>query len=429
VNVLLDRGFVGQLEPAALTALGGSTNIMFLMFSVAMALGTAATALVSRAFGAGRAAEFQMANRQTLALTVWLGLGLAFCGALMAGPSATFLLPASDPRAIELMTRYLSVYALGLPAIYIIQTLAGSLRGIGDTKSPMVISGLQIGLHILLNFIFIFPPRETGVGVTIPGFGLGLVGAAWALTISAWCSALVYLWFVARTPLGTIAGMRLPNFSWAKRILRIALPAAGMSVLRVASLAAFTLVLKAVPNASAAIGAMSVAFAIEAIMFMPAFGLSMAASALVGQSLGMKKPERAERLAWTAGHHGAAVIAVISLPIFFGASGIAHVLVNGKEAMVLEASSLLRWLCVTEVLFGYAMVMTGGMQGAGDTIRPFWNTVICMWFLRVPLAYILALPLGLGATGAWIAMSFSQAVQGLLAIWMFRQGAWKRQVV
>ncbi|MBV6458216.1 MAG: putative FMN/FAD exporter YeeO [Fimbriimonadaceae bacterium] len=429
INVLLDRGFIGQLEASALTAQGGSTNVMFLMFSIAMAIGTAATALVSRAYGAGQVSEFRAANRQTLALTIWLGILFALLGMAAAGPSARALLPANDTRAIELMTQFLTVYAIGMPAIYVIQTLAGSLRGIGDTKSPMVISGIQIGLHILFNFIFIFPPRSTSIGITIPGLNLGLNGAAWALSLSAWCAAAGYMFYVARTPLGTIAGFGLPDLGWAKRILRIATPAATMSVLRVASLAAFTLVLKTVPNASAAIAAMSIAFAIEAIMFMPAFGLSMAAAALVGQSLGMNRPDRAERLAWTAGHHGALVVALVAIPIFFGASGIAHFLVDGKEAIVTEATNLIRWLCITEVLFAYAMVMIGGMQGAGDTVRPMWITIVCMWLLRVPLSWALAIPFGLGATGAWIAMSGTQAVQGFMAIALFKQGRWKHQKV
>ena len=75
------------------------------------------------------------------------------------------------------------------------------------------------------------------------------------------------------------------------------------------------------------------------------------------------------------------------------------------------------------------MTMVGAMQGAGDTVRPMWLTVICMWGLRVPLAWMLALPLAMGSTGAWIAMSFTQAVQGLLSIWMFKQGKWKDKKV
>lgn len=293
----------------------------------------------------------------------------------------------------------------------------------------MVISGLQILLHITLNFILIFPPRQTTVGITIPGFNLGLVGAGYALSISAWVAAVVYLLYTVRTPLGELWRFSIPSASWVKRIFRIAIPAAGMAILRVGSLMVFTLILAHVANGSVAIAAMSVGFAVESIMFMPAFGLSMAAAALVGQSLGMKRPERAERLAWTAGHHGALVTLCLSVPIFFAAPYIAHALVGGKDALAAEAALLIRTLCVTETMFAYAMVMIGAMQGAGDTTRPFWITVICMWGLRVPLAYVAAVTLNFGAAGAWFAMSFTQAVQGVFAVWLFRQGQWKLKKV
>lgn len=294
----------------------------------------------------------------------------------------------------------------------------------------MVISGFQIGLHIILNYLFIFPPHEF-LGFKLPGAGLGLVGAASALALSAWVSAIGYVFYASRTPLGEQWRIKLPRLDWVKRILKIAVPAAVMSVLRVGSLAAFTLVLASLPGdqGSIAIAAMGTGFAIESVMFMPAFGLSMAAASLVGQSLGMKRPDRAERLAWTAGNYGALVTACLAIPVFLAAPAIANLLLGSKVAIATEAANLIRILCATEILFCYAMTMVGAMQGAGDTVRPMWLTVICMWGLRVPLAWMLALPLAMGSMGAWVAMSFTQAVQGLLSIWMFKQGKWKDKKV
>jgi putative MATE family efflux protein len=366
--------------------------------------------------------------------------GIVICAlTLLVAPfAARAVLPAQDHDAIRLMTRFAQVYALGLPAIYVIQTLAGSLRGIGDTRSPMVISGLQILLHILLNFLLIFPTRHFGP-LTVPGAGWGLPGAAAALGISAWASAIGYVAFAGRTPLGIQWRVRLPRRDWTVRILRIAIPAALMAVLRVFSLTAFTIALKLVPHGSQGIAAMGVGFAIESIMFMPAFGLSAAAGALVGQSLGMKRPERAERLAWISAHHGALVTIALAGPIFLAAPSIAHVLLGGKELIEREATTVLRYLCATEFLFAYSMVLIGAMQGAGDTKRPMWISIVSLWGLRVPLAFFLALQagqplglgltmpvgLGLGTTGAWLALAFTQGIQGIMSILAFRQGTWK----
>lgn len=433
VNSLLDGGFVGHLDKASLVAYGGMTPVLFLMFSFAMSLATAATALVSRAYGAGDPAEYKMATRQSLSLSIVGGFLLSGVCWLLAPWFASQLLPASATESVPKMAEFFRIYALGLPAIFVIQALAGSLRGVGDTRSPMVISGFQILLHIALNFVLIFPAREVGI-FPIPGAGMGLSGAATALTVSAWVSAIIYLAFAGRTRLGRQWNVSIPKWAWVTRVIRIAVPAAIMSVLRVGSLTAFQLVLTRVPDGESAIAALRAAFAIESMMFMPSFGLSMAASALVGQSLGMKQPDRAERLAWTAGHHAGIVTMVLAVPIFIYAEAIAGVMLGDKQAVIDQAASLIRWLCVTEVMFAYAMVMIGAMQGAGDTKRPMWLTIICMWMLRVPMAYVLALPssaaifgwgIGMGAVGAWIAMSLTQAVQGVLSIIYFKQGRWK----
>jgi putative MATE family efflux protein len=424
-------------------------NVMFLMFSLAMALATGSTALVARSFGAGEKREFRTASRQSMSLAILFGILTALITCLFSDDAARAILPSQAPEdqaAIKQMGEFLFAYGVGLPAIYIIQSLAGALRGIGDTKSPMVISGVQILLHICLNYFLIFPTHKLA-GITVPGAGLGLVGAAVALSISAWMAAIVYLLFSAKTPLGALYKIPLPDLGWAWRILRIAIPAGVMAILRVLSLTAFTLVLAVVPNGSVAIGAMTVGFAIESIMFMPAFGLSTAAGALVGQSLGMKRPDRAERLAWTAAHHAALVTVALVVPIFVGAPQIAQILLGNKEDVIAQATSLLRYLCVTEIFFAYAMVMLGAMQGAGDTTHPMWITIFALWGLRVPLALFLSVSsgqvlitafgqsiaspfgAGMGPTGAWIALSVTQAIQGILAIVAFRHGAWKHKKV
>ncbi len=411
-----------------------------------MAVGTASTALVSRAYGAGELGEFRRSCKQSVMVAIGCGILLAVVGFLAAPSTANLFLPNGETEGKRLMIQFLGIYVLGLPAIYIIQSLAGSMRGIGDTKSPMVISGIQILLHILLNFILIFPPRQGPGGIGIPGFNLGLQGSATALSISAWISAIGYLIYSGKTPLGNMLKLTVPMMSYVRRVVRIAFPTAVMAVLRVASLAVFTVVLKFSSDAGNAVAAMRPGFAIESVMFMPSFGLSMAVAALVGQSLGMKRPDRAERIAWLGAHHAALVTGMLSVPIFIFAPQIAELMIVGKPVIAHQATVLLRYLCITEVGFAYAMVMLGAMQGAGDTKTPLWITLFSLWGLRVPMAILLALGagttvsfgavdwklpfgLGLGAGGAWIAMSATQFVQGILSMILFKRGRWKTQKV
>jgi putative MATE family efflux protein len=437
INTLLDRGFIGHLPTAALTAHGGAMNVMFLMFSIAVAVSTGATALVSRAFGAGEVEAYRLASRQSFRVALLGGVLFAVITALLAPGFAAAILPSHDHEAIAQMAHFSIIYAAGLPAIWVIQTLAGSLRGIGDTKSPMVISGVQIALHMLLNSVLIFPPRDF-YGIHFPGANMGLGGAAAALAASAWVSAIAYVLFISRTPLGRQT-LGLPDPEYALRILRIAIPAALMACMRVFSLTAFTVAIALAPGGSAAIAAMGVAFSIESIMFMPSFGLSTAAGALVGQSLGMKRPDRAEKLAWTSGHYSGLVTLLLAGPVFLAAPIIAETMLGDKTEVIHHAVLLLRYLCATEVFFAYAMVMIGAMQGAGDTKQPMWIAIVCLWGIRVPLAYLLtlhtgqplfgalAMPwgLGLGPVGAWIAISSTQFLQGIMSMLLFARGTWK----
>jgi putative MATE family efflux protein len=424
INNLLDTGFVGRLAPEAITAQGASIAVVFLLFQIAMALGTSATAIVSRSFGAKELNEARFANLQCLSLSIAIGMGLALVCMGMGVLMPHVLIPAGNVKAMHFMTQYVIAYAFSLPAQHIIQVFAGSLRGVGDTKSPMIISGLQILLHMTFNFFLIFGTRHIG-GLTIPGAGFGLMGAGMAFSLSSWVAALVYIAYGKRTLFGSLWKFPAPTRQWSERILKIAFPAAIMGIVRTLAMGVFIFVLRFVPDASAAVGAVRGGFTIESIMFMPGFGLSMAAAALVGQSLGMGRPDRAEKLGWTAAHYSGLVVLCISVPIFIFAPNIATLLVPVDPQIAKEMAAMMRFLCATEFLFGYSMVMSGALQGAGDTVRPMWVTIISLWGMRIPLALILALVVGMGASGAWLAMAITQGIAGLMGMWLFKQGRWK----
>lgn len=440
VNSLLDSNFVQHLEADALTAIGSALTSLFLLISMSMAMGVAATALVSRAFGAGDEEGYREANRKCLGFAVGVSILLTVLALVFSPILAENLVPPGRPRSATLMHQYLAIASLVLPGSFVIQTLAGSLRGIGDTKSPMYVSGIQILLHIGLNFLLIFPSRAIG-GFFVPGAGLGLAGAAWAMVISASVSALAYLVWCTRTPLGEVWRIKFPDMGWVRRIFSLAAPAGLMSVVRVTSLMAFTWILTNVPKGEVAIGAIRPGFSIEALAFMPSFGLAVAASALVGQSLGMKDPDRASRLGWMAAHMAAIISLVVSIFMFVFADQLAGLLLSEKAEFASMTADYLRHVATTEVMFGYGMVLISAQQGAGDTRSPFWITLICMWFIRVPLAAFLAVRsldfglivvrggLGLGANGCWLALAITQAIQGMAAIVVWQQGHWKRAKV
>ena len=433
-NNLFDRSFIGHLPQAAMSGHGASMSFIFLLFSLAVAIAIGAGAIVARAYGAKHVHEYRAGSQQSLQVAIYSGLAMGVLSYFLAPVAARLVFKSTDVEDIRYITEFLQAYSFGVPAICIIQVIAACLRSIGDTKSPMVLSGIQIFFHITLNFIYIFPPRGN-----IPGLGLGLAGAGYALSTSAWIAAMLYIWHVRRTDLGVKFTLALPHKIWFVRIFRIAIPSGVQAGLRTASLTAFTLILSNVPNHEAALAAMGTGFAIESLMFAQAFGLNAATSALIGQNLGAKNPTRAEHIGWLACTAAFIFAVLIGIPVYILVPKFAPALAGYKADVVEQIVSLVRLLCLTEPLFCLSAVLVGGMQGAGDTKRPLWIGIFALWFLRVPLAILFALPKGapvvlgfalpfgleLGAYGAWVAMSITQGLQGFLAAIAWRLGKWK----
>jgi len=426
VNSLLDARFISSLGNNALNASGAAQSLVFLFVSLAFAVGVGATALVSRFYGSGDADSLLKASRQTTSLALLLGIVISIIG-YFSLPYVCGLFVEQGGAAYREMLRYLVPLMVGIPAVYVFNNLASSLRAISNTKTPMVVSGIQILIHMALNFVLIFPPREF-MGLTIPGADMGISGAGWAFSISAWVSALMYFPASSKTILGPTWKLQMPDLSWVSRTLKIALPASLMTIIRVSSFAVFSMALKHTNEGEAALGAMRVGIAMESIAFMPAFGFSMAASALVGQSLGRKDPDEAERLAWSATNQAVIVMSVMAVVFFVFAPQFAAFFIDRPDQQAI-AISYMRIIALTEPLFGYAMVLTGAHQGAGDTGRPTWANFISSWVLRVPLVYIFAVGMKLGSTAAWAAMAVTQAVNGAIMIYLFRKGKWKEKSV
>jgi len=427
VNALLDRFFIGTLPRAALTAHGAAVSVIFMLFSLAFSVGIGAGAIISRAYGAKDYDEVKRGADQAVRVSVYVGLGLGLIAALTAPLAAKLILPATSIEAQTMMVQFLLAYSVGLPAMCINQTLAAALRSIGNSVAPMFLAGIQVPVHIALNYVLVYH------------FRLGLLGAGISLSASVIVSLFCYFLYARRSVLQAHISLKPPSLEWFTRILKISMPSGFQAILRTLSLLVFTLVLSSLNNGEAAIAAMTTGFAIEMIMFAPAFGISAAVSALVGQSLGAKDPKRAESIGWIGAMVAFLIAAVVSAPIYFAVPSFAHSLVGSKPDVQSELVSIVRFLCVTEPLFCLAMVLNGGLQGAGETKHPLWISIISLWLMRVPLAAILALsagsplllginlPIGLalGAKGAWIAMSVTQGVQGFLCGFSWRKGHWK----
>jgi Na+-driven multidrug efflux pump len=166
------------------------------------------------------------------------------------------------------------------------------------------------------------------------------------------------------------------------------------------------------------------------VMFalLPSWGLSNAAATMVGQSLGAKKPERAEAAVWLAGKYNLVFLGVVGL-VFVA---LAPLIVSAftKDAEVARFAIVgLRVVAAGFVMYAYGMVMANAFNGAGDTWTPTWLNLICFWAWEIPLAYVLSKTFGMGANGVFLAIPIAFTTYAILAMVMFKRGAWKGKAV
>jgi putative MATE family efflux protein len=415
-NAFLDRMFVGRLGRDALAAVGVAGQGLFLLIAISFIVGTGATALVARFVGAQVLHDARKTLRQSLTLSALIGAVCMVAGYLLAEPA--FHLMGMEPSAERATVSFFSIALLGTVPLFIGQALGAVFRGMGDMRTPLKVMVLVNIVHILLDFALIF-----GIG---PFPRMGLAGAATALTISQWFGfALFWLALRKHPVMGKAVQFQRLDMAWAKRIVNIGAPASLQALLRITSMLGYTRILSATPQGTAALAALPIGLTAESIAFMPGLGYSMAATALVGQSLGAKRPDIASRYAWMSTAQAGVIMTIMGIVFYVFAYPFAHWFT--RDPLVVEvAADYLRINAYAQPFLALAMVLSGAFQGAGDTRTPTWITFVTMWLMRLPLAYMLALTMGYNTLGAWWAMAGSVIAAGLLTAVLFRGGRWKK---
>ncbi len=422
VNSLMDVFFVGHLANGAhaLAATGIGGSVMFLLISLAMGVSVGTTALVARFKGAEDHESSVEATGQSLTLSLVCGIVFGTLFLIYRRHLIGLLLDVDhNPEAVQLCTDFLGIALLAAVPLFLTNVLMGAFRGLGDTRTPMLITVATIATHIGLNSVLIYGrlgfPR------------MGVRGAATAFASSLVVGLVLYLWHLKRSPLGRAFDIKhlTPQTEWAWRIFRIGLPAAGQAVVRQLGMMCFTGLLARTIEGTAAVAALQIGIRAESIAFMPGFGYSVAAATLVGQNLGARDPDRAERSAWAATYQALFVMTVMATIFYVMAKPFAAAF-TGDHAVQALGADYLRVNAICEPFLALGMVLTGALQGAGDTVRPTYITIITMWALRLPLGNFLMFHAHLNTHGAWIAMCLTTIVGGLLTALMFRSGKWKR---
>ena len=413
--MVFDMIFIGQLGKDAIAGIGLGFQLTFFLQVAFMGLSVGNTALVARAIGAGDKREAERIAKQSLSLTVVLSVILGVITWFTADPIVRVMGATDSVNAIASnFLRFVSVFAFVMGIMFI---GSGTLRGAGDTFTPMLITGFINLINIVLAYAFIFG-----------NFGflrLGPLGSAAAITISRAIGAILILYVLFKRtkilPLSLRGGWGFHRDVIA-RILNIGLPGAAEQVVFQAGFLVFAAM--AVSLGTHNYAAQQVAFTVNGFSIMPAFALGVAATTLVGQSLGAKNPERAEQSAQEALKNGTLWMIVMGIAFVIWREPLVRLFTTDREVWS-PAEMCLIVMAFSQPFLAISMVFASALRGAGDTRATLVVTFAGIWLVRVTLGYVLGIFLGLGLFGMWIAWFSDWFVRAVLVTLRFRTGKWK----
>ncbi len=413
--VVVDLIFVGKLGAEAIAGVGLGGQFSFLLQVLFMGLAVGNTALVARAIGAGDPREAERVAKQSLVITGLLSVVIALVGGFYA--DAIVRVMGATESVTAMGGGFLRIIAVFSVVIGVMIVGGGTLRGAGDTRTPMLITGLINVINVVLAYLLIFG-----------NFGfprLGALGSAAATTLARGIGAGLVLWVLFRRsrviPLALRGGWGFHRDVIA-RILNIGVPSAAEQI--VFQLGFFVFSAMAVSLGTHNYAAQQIAFNISNFSILPGFAFGVAALTLVGQSLGAKSIARAEASALEAMKSGVIWMTLVGIIFFIGRDWLIGMYTD--DPLVWQPAEMcLIFIALGQPMFGVAMVLGQALRGAGDTRATLVITFIGMWIVRVGLAFLLGLVLGWGLFGLWLGWISDFFVRAVLVALRFRAGVWK----
>lgn len=415
---IVDAYFVSKISTEAVATVGLTESVLTLVYSVAIGLSAAATAMVSRRVGEGNREAAAQAGGQVILIALVLSLLIAVPGFFFA--KDILLAMAKDPAVAEHGYPFTRLMLTANLPILLLWMLNGIFRGAGDAATAM----RALWIANIVNII-LCPTLIYGWG---PFPAYGLIGSALATTTGRSIGVMYQLWHLFKV--GKIVriywNQLRPDWQVIQRLIVIGSGSTGQYLISSASWIFMVFILGQISKEVTA--GYTIAIRIIIFTILPSWGMANAASTLVGQNLGAGHPDRAERSVYRAGFFNMLFMAVVSVtylvfaPVFIGWFS--------TDPEVLHAGSLaLRFLAAGYIFFGYGMVFTQALNGAGDTRTPTMINFVFFWLVETPLAWLLALYLDWGQTGVYASIVIAETALAIAAIWLFRKGRWKNTVV
>ncbi|MEX2116980.1 MAG: MATE family efflux transporter [Bacteroidota bacterium] len=411
---VVDIYFVGTLGASAVATVGLTETYLFLLYSVAMGLAMAVTAVVARRIGEKDYDHAGISAVQAILIAMFVSVPFAFAGIFFARDLLAIM--GADAWTLEHGYPYMQWMLGGNVVVMLLFIINAIFRGAGDAAIAMRVLWLANGLNLILDPALIY-----GWG---PFPEMGIEGAAIATNLGRGVGVAAQLWVLFRggKHLRSVRAHLRVDWNVIGRILRTSLGGIGQMIVAMTS---WIFVMRIIAEfGSAAVAGATIALRIMMFTMMPAWGMSNAVATLVGQNLGAGKPDRAERSVWVTGFWNMLFLVCVAVVYFNFSESLVGLFSDDAEVITIGG----KWLVIVSYsyfVYGWWMVAVQAFNGAGDTSTPTKINLVFFWLIEIPLSYFMAKTLEMGYTGVFWAIFIAETSVGLFTLWLFTRGGWK----
>ncbi len=414
VFAVVDIYFVGSLGASAVATVGLTETYLFLLYSIAMGLSMAVTAIVARRVGEKEKEKAGISAVQTIIIAVIASVPFSIAGIFFAKDLLAIM--GGDQWVLQHGYGYMQWMLGGNIVIMLLFMINAIFRGAGDAAIAMRVLWIANGFNIILDPILIF-----GWG-PIPAYGIE--GAAIATNIGRGIGVLLQIWFLFKggKHIKIFSSYLKINWEIISQIIKTSLGGIGQMIIAMTS---WIFIMRIISEfGSQAVAGATIAIRIMMFSMMPAWGMSNAAATLVGQNLGAKQPDRAERSVWITGFWNMAFLVCVAVVFFLFSDKLIGIFTNDAGVITI-GSEWLHIVSYSYFVYGWWMVSSQAFNGAGDTVTPTKINFVFFWMIQIPLAYTMSTVLDLGYIGIFWAIFISETSVGLFTLWLFTRGKWK----
>jgi putative MATE family efflux protein len=417
---IVDMFWIAKLGAVATAALSASSFFVWMLRGLGLTVATAAIALVARRVGEKNEAGFLGAISNSIGSAFLFSIIITVLFFPLA--MSIFQWLRLEPAVGYLSQEYTVVFLSGLVFVYMMMTLEFVIRGIGDTRTPMIITGISLFLNVVLDPVFIF------------SLGMGLKGAAYATVLSQVAGtllmaavlfkkvpALKQISLLGESGIGPFKAFFQRFYNMVKIGGPVGISDAGFSFIYLLLSGIISIFGK---EPLAAIG---IAHRFEAFPFFICMGFSMAVAPMVGQYLGAGEPEKAKKSVYLSLKITSTILFIISIFYFIFAPDLFRLFIKDPE-IIRHGVTYLRIIALFEVFLAFEVVLGGAFSGAGDT-RPLFWVIFPFTALRIPLAYLFAVVLQFKATAIWVSIAITTLLKGAFLLYLFGKGKWARKQI